>query len=112
MGEGKSSRVFVAREIKNHNNLVAIKVIRYQYLKCDRNANQMIDSEVNILKDLDHQNINKLIEFGRNGRVIKPSGKEINNLIYMVLEYTPKCLFDVCKSYGGLGESAGQFLMG
>jgi len=30
----------------------------------------------------------------------------------MILEYTPKCYFEVCKACGALGENAGRLLVG
>lgn len=29
----------------------------------------------------------------------------------MILEYTPKCYFEICKACGALGENAGKFLV-
>jgi len=43
---------------------------------------------------------------------VKPSGREINNLVYILLEYIPGgLLFDVCQTLGGMGEESGKFFL-
>lgn len=40
----------------------------------------------------------------------KPSGKELNNLVYIILEYVSGgLLFDLCEKAEGLGEDGGRF---
>lgn len=42
--------------------------------------------------------------------MVKPSGRELTGLVYLVLEYIPGgLLFDVCQLAGGLGEDGGRF---
>lgn len=44
--------------------------------------------------------------------MVKPSGREINNLVYILLEYvTGGLLFDVCQTLGGMGESGGRYFL-
>jgi hypothetical protein len=44
--------------------------------------------------------------------VRKPSGREIPNLVYILLEYvTGGLLFDVCQAIGGMGEEDGRFFL-
>jgi serine/threonine protein kinase len=63
-----------------------------------------------ILQALKHPNIIKIIEFGDNGHVLKPSGRELNGLVYIVLELVQGgLLFDICQLVGGLGEDGGRF---
>lgn len=50
--------------------------------------------------------------YGSDGHVLKPSGREIKNLVYILLEYvTGGLLFDLCQTVGGMGEDAGRFFM-
>ena len=52
----------------------------------------------------------KIIEYGDNGHVVKPSGRELHNLVYLVLEYVEGgLLFDICQLTGGVGEDGGRF---
>ena len=42
----------------------------------------------------------------------KPSGREIKNLVYILLEYvTGGLLFDLCQTIGGMGEEDGRFFL-
>jgi len=44
--------------------------------------------------------------------VLKPSGREIKNLVYIILEYVSGgLLFDLCQTVGGMGEDAGRFFL-
>ena len=50
--------------------------------------------------------------YGSDGLVLKPSGRKIQNLVYLVLEYVSGgLLFDFCREMGGMGEDAGRFFM-
>ena len=43
---------------------------------------------------------------------MKPSGREIKNLVYILLEYiTGGLLFDLCQTVGGMGEDAGRYFL-
>lgn len=64
------------------------------------------------MRGLDHKNINKIIGYGSDGKIVKPSGREICNLVYIILEYVPGGLFfDLCQAAGGMGEEGGRFFM-
>lgn len=44
--------------------------------------------------------------------MLKPSGRQINNLVYIILEYvTGGLLFDVCQTLGGMGEEGGKYFL-
>lgn len=50
--------------------------------------------------------------WGSDGVVLKPSGRKIENLVYILLEYvTGGLLFDVCQTIGGMGENGGRYFM-
>ena len=59
-----------------------------------------------------HDNIVNILGYGSDGHVKKPSGREINNLVYILLEYvTGGLLFDLCQTVGGMGEDDGRFFL-
>ena len=52
----------------------------------------------------------KLLGSGTKGYVTKPSGKRVENLSYLILEFASYgTLFDLCKNNGPLDEVAGKF---
>ena len=51
-------------------------------------------------------NINKLIGYGTAGKMTKVNGQEINYLVYMVLEYTPKIFYDLCAIFMYMDSSS------
>ena len=54
-----------------------------------------------------------MLGYGDAGEVIKPSGRLINNLVYIMMEYVPcGLLFDLCQTMGAMGENAGRFFIG
>lgn len=64
------------------------------------------------MQGLDHGNIVNIIGYGSDGHVLKPSGREIKNLVFIMLEYvTGGLLFDLCQTVGGMGEDSGRFFM-
>ena len=72
----------------------------------------MIEREITILLGLNHPNINKLNDYGQYGKIIKPSGRLIENVVFLVLEYVPGgVFFDTCKIAGPMGEDAGRYFM-
>lgn len=53
-----------------------------------------------------------MLDFGDAGQVVKPSGRVINNLVFIVMEYVAGgLLFDLCQTMGAMGEDAGRFFM-
>lgn len=53
-----------------------------------------------------------MMDFGDAGQVVKPSGRVINNLVFIVMEYVSGgLLFDLCQTMGAMGEDAGRFFM-
>ena len=56
-----------------------------------------MEQEIQILQGLKHGNIVNILGYGSDGHVKKPSGREITNLVYILLEYvTGGLLFDLC----------------
>jgi len=73
---------------------------------------KLVEKEISILLSLDHPNINKIVEYGSDGSIVKPSGRELRNLVYLTLDYIPGGIFfDMCKLNGAMGEDAGRFFL-
>jgi len=71
-----------------------------------------VENEISILLDLDHPHIYKVVSYGSDGVITKPSGREIQNLVYIIVDYVPGgLLFDSCKLAGAMGEDAGRYFM-
>lgn len=53
-----------------------------------------------------------MLGYGSNGKIVKPSGREIFDLVYIIMEYIPGGIFfDVCQNVGAMGEDGGHFFM-
>jgi len=53
-----------------------------------------------------------MYEYGDAGQVVKPSGRVIDNLVYIVMEFVQGgLLFDLCQTMGAMGEDAGRFFL-
>lgn len=112
LGEGNTSKVYLVRSIKNPNKQFALKLLREEFLQRDKESIKSVEQEIQILQGLNHQNIVNIVGYGSDGFVKKPSGREIKNLVYILLEYvTGGLLFDLCQTVGGMGEDAGRFFM-
>lgn len=96
LGEGNTSKVYMAKN-KKDDKLVALKLMREEFLTRDKDSIKAVEKEIEILKGLNHPNIIGIHTYGSDGHVVKPSGREIDNLVYLVLEYVSGgLLFDVC----------------
>jgi len=52
------------------------------------------------------------VGYGTDGHVKKPSGRVIDNLVYIMLEFVSGgLLFDLCQTVGGMGEDGGRFFL-
>ena len=52
-----------------------------------------------------------MIGYGDSGHILKPSGREINNIEYIHTEHVSNGqLFDFCYTMGAMGEDIGRFL--
>lgn len=77
--------------------MAALKLVKQEYLDKDEESIKSIEREIQILNGLNHNHVNKIIGYGSDGKVLKPSGREIKNLVYLLLEYVPGGLFfDMC----------------
>lgn len=111
LGEGNTSKVYLARNM-NDKRQVALKLLREEFLQRDADSIKSVEQEIQILQGLKHSNIVNIVGYGSDGTVLKPSGRKIENLVYILLEYvTGGLLFDLCQSMGGMGEEYGRFFL-
>lgn len=112
MGEGNTSKVYLVRSLADPKKQFALKLLREEFLNRDKDSIKSVEQEIQILQGLKHQNIVNICGYGSDGHVKKPSGREIKNLVYILLEYvTGGLLFDLCQTVGGMGEDAGRYFL-
>jgi len=59
---------------------------------------------------MDHSGIVKMLDFGDAGQVLKPSGRLITDLVYIMMEFVQGgLLFDLCQLMSTMGEDSGRF---
>lgn len=92
--------------------MVAVKLLREDFLSTDQDSIQLVEKEIQILRGLKHNNIVSIIGYGSDGTIVKPSGRKIEKLVYILLEYVSGgLLFDLCQSMGGMGEEYGRYFL-
>jgi serine/threonine protein kinase len=97
LGEGNTSKVYLGQTKEKPRSYAAIKLLREEFLNRDEDSIKSVENEVIVLKNLQHKNIVNILDFGDQGFVLKPSGREIKNLVYILLEYVQGgLLFDIC----------------
>lgn len=112
LGEGNTSKVYLAVHREDPNRKVALKIFREEFLTRDSDSIKSVEKEIEILQGLKHGNIINIVQYGSDGHVKKPSGRELTNLVYILLEYVSGgLLFDVCQTLGGMGEDGGRYFM-
>ena len=53
-----------------------------------------------------------MLEYGSDGKVVKPTGREADGIVFLLLEFVSGgLLFDLCETLGGMGEDAGRFFV-
>lgn len=112
LGEGNTSKVYMARSLEDKKKVVALKLLKEEFLQRDSESIKSVEQEIQILQGLNHENIVNILGYGSDGVVVKPSGRKIENLVYILLEYvTGGLLFDVCQTLGGMGEDGGRYFL-
>jgi len=102
----------MARSLEDKSKVVALKLLKEEFLQRDTESIKSVEQEIQILQGLNHEYIVNIIGWGSDGTVLKPSGRKIENLVYILLEYvTGGLLFDVCQTLGGMGEDGGRFFL-
>lgn len=111
LGEGNTSKVYLAKNIEDHSTF-AVKILKEEFLRRDEDSILSVQNEITILKNLQHSGIIKMVDFGDAGQVVKPSGRIISNLVFIIMEYVQGgLLFDLCQTMGQMGEDNGRFFM-
>lgn len=111
LGEGNTSKVYLGKALDS-GSFVAIKILKEEFLRRDNDSILSVHNEITILKNLQHHGIISMLEYGDAGEVVKPSGRLINNLVYIVMEFIQGgLLFDLCQTMGAMGEDAGRFFL-
>jgi len=91
---------------------VAIKILKEEFLRRDQDSILSVHNEITILKNLQHAGIISMYEYGDAGQVLKPSGRIIDNLVFIVMEFVQGgLLFDLCQTMGAMGEDAGRYFL-
>jgi serine/threonine protein kinase len=112
LGEGNTSKVYMARSLEDKDKIVALKLLKEEFLQRDSQSIKSVEQEIQILQGLNHGNIVNILGWGSDGTVLKPSGRKIENLVFILLEYvTGGLLFDVCQTLGGMGEDGGRYFL-
>ena len=83
LGEGNTSKVYLCRSIENPKEMMALKLLRDEFLSRDEKSIKAVEKEIQILQGLKHKHIVKILGYGSDGHVKKPSGREIKNLVYI-----------------------------
>lgn len=85
----------MAKDLLNYEKSVAIKVIKSEELSSDLQAYLLLKKEVDIMEQLDHLNIVKLLTFGTNG-FLEKSDEPLSFIPqYIIMEYVPISFFNV-----------------
>jgi len=109
LGQGNTSKVYLGRDLQTQK-FCALKILKDEFLNRSEDSVRQVENEITILKNLNQKNIVNLLGYGEDGKVVKQSGRVIQNLIYVEMEYVPGLLFDMCQSLNAMGEDVGYFL--
>jgi serine/threonine protein kinase len=81
----------------NTENYAAIKILKEEFLRRDQDSILSVHNEITILKNLQHSGVIKMLGYGDSGKVVKPSGRVIDNLVFITMEFVQGgLLFDLC----------------
>jgi serine/threonine-protein kinase len=111
IGQGNTSKVYLGLAVDPAIKpaKVAIKILKQDFIQRSEDNLESFRNEIQILRRLSHENVVRLVDFGDQGLIIKPSGRRLENLIFLVMEFVEgRLLFDVCKSNGAMGEDVGR----
>jgi len=96
LGEGNTSKVYLGRSLTNQS-FVAIKILKEEFLRRDNDSILSVHNEITILKNMAHPGVVAMHGYGDSGEVVKPSGRHISSLVYIMMEYVDRgLLFDLC----------------
>jgi len=87
LGEGNTAKVYLCEHMEDPSRKIALKLLKQEFLSKGKNHIKSVEQEISILSGLDHKNITRIVDYGSDGVVVKASGKKIDNLVYIALEY-------------------------
>jgi len=64
LGEGHTSKVYLAREINDPSQQVAIKIISEKFLARGKDSLKLLEQEIRILEKVQHTSIVKILDHG------------------------------------------------
>jgi len=99
------------RERKGDKARVTLKMFKEDWLINNWKGTIKIDNEVELLRELSHPNICKILEFDNQGEIEEPTGEKITDIAYILLENFPGRLDDFCKGTGPMEEKGGLYFM-
>lgn len=82
LGEGNTSKVYLTRSLTD-GTFAAVKIMKEEFLRRDNDSILSVHNEITILKNLNHVGIVAMYGYGDSGEVVKPSGRLINNLVFI-----------------------------
>jgi len=111
LGDGETAKVYLGRSLESGEK-VAIKVIKDEFMYRNKDNLKSIRREMTILNHMNHEGIIKMKECGQTGKIVKPSGRVMEELTYIMMEYVEGGLFfDFVRDMGAMGEDAGRFFL-
>lgn len=108
LGTGAQSKVKLAYDpdCKKH---YAIKILKKNNSNLDSKVLELVLNEVQTMADLSHPNILNMIDYQRDGEIVKSDGRT-EPVIYIVLELAPGGeLFDYVATTGHFQEPIARF---
>ena len=111
LGDGETAKVYLGRSLESDEK-VAIKIIKDEFMYRNNDNTMSVLREMKILEHMNHVGIIKMKECGQTGKIVKPSGRAIETLTYIMMEYVEGGLFfDFVRTMGSMGEDGGRFFL-
>ena len=86
--------------------------MKEEYLRQDQLAINDFEREVQILSGLNHKNIVRILDYGKEGLLIKKNGSFIDGLVYIMMEYVEGgSMFDIVNNLEGIGEDGARHFL-
>jgi len=86
--------------------------LKKTFIKKRKESVDFAKQEMEIQQKLDHKNIVRVHSCGEDGIIKKASGKTIDGLFYLVMDYVPEGLmYDIIEHFEGVGEMVGRFFL-
>jgi serine/threonine protein kinase len=108
LGAGCSSKVKLAKD-KDTGKFFALKVMRREF-GSKKFCRKVLEKEFNILRELNHDNIGKVLKIQLDGKYVSKKGNRVSSKVYTVNELSSQGeLFDIVLSSNGFCENLARF---